>query len=76
MSENEQLTCMDGLNGRGACSGEVRYRMALSGTGRSYVRCDKHWDARLRVQEGIDRRYPNSPIAPADFDPAFAGETW
>lgn len=60
----------------GTHEGEVEYRMALSGTGRSYLRCDKHWSERLDVQEGINRRYPDSPMAPADFDPDYAGERW
>jgi hypothetical protein len=60
----------------GGCSGPVEYRMPLSGTGRSFPRCDGHWAERLDVQEGIDRRYPDSPFPPADFDPTYAGETW
>ena len=56
------------------CSGPVEYRMPLSATGRSFPRCDKHWDERLDVQEGINQRYP--VLAPSDFDPAYAGEHW
>lgn len=58
------------------CDGEVEFRMPLSGTGRSFPRCEKHWADRLEVQRGIDERYPDSPFPPADFDPTYAGEVW
>ena len=58
------------------CRGGVEYRMALSGTGRSFPRCDKHWQQRLAEQDRINERYPDSPNPPADFDPAYAGESW
>ena len=58
------------------CEGPVEYRFPLSGTGKSFPRCDRHWSERLDVQRGIDERYPDSPIPPADFDPAYAGEHW
>lgn len=58
------------------CSGAVEYRMPLSGSGKSFVRCDTHWLERLDVQKGINRRYPDSPMPPSDFDPYYAGETW
>lgn len=57
------------------CSGAVEYRMPLSGTGRSFPRCDHHWDKRLDAQEQTNRRY-GSPTPPADFDPLYAGERW
>jgi hypothetical protein len=58
------------------CGGHVEYRMALSGTGKSFPRCDEHWSKRLAEQERINRTYPDSPVAPAWFDPAAAGERW
>lgn len=67
--------CLD-YRGDGTCSGAVEYRMALSASGRSFPRCDGHWDARLDEQERINRDYPDSPLAPAWFDPADAGERW
>lgn len=72
----ETLTCLDGRDGGEECSGVVEYRMPLSGTGRSFPRCDAHWHARLDRQAEIDARYPDSPFPPADFDPTYAGETW
>jgi hypothetical protein len=64
-------TCLE--NGDG-CKGSVEYRMPLSGTGKAFPRCERHWDLRLRRQDEIDRRYPTH--APADFDPYYAGESW
>lgn len=58
------------------CSGKVEYRMPLTATGKSFPRCALHWSQRLRVQEDIQERYPDSPAAPAWFDPAIAGESW
>lgn len=56
------------------CQGTVEYRTPLSGTGRSFPRCAKHWSERLDVQEQINQRYPT--FAPSDFDPTYAGEAW
>lgn len=64
--------CIDG----GEHSGPVEYRMPLSGTGKSFPRCESHWFARLDRQQGINERYPDSPMAPSDFDPTYAGESW
>lgn len=64
--------CMDHRDGK--CKGKVEYRWPLSGTGKSFVRCDAHWSIRLDVQEGINRRYPT--MQPSDFDPSYAGESW
>lgn len=67
--------CLDAPRNFGEeCQGPVEYRYPLSGTGKSFPRCDKHWADRLDVQEGINRRYPTS--APSDFDPSYAGERW
>ena len=64
------MTCLDDYEG--GCAGKVEHRDALSATGRSFPRCDKHWAERVAVHEGIDARYPVH--APADFDPMYAGE--
>lgn len=56
------------------CAGPVEYRYALSDTGRSFPRCEHHWDLRLIEQERIAATYPSH--APRDFDPAYAGERW
>lgn len=69
-----ELTFEDCLNHSDECSGVVEYRMALSGTGRSFPRCDFHWEQRLNIQQGINERYPYHQ--PSDFDPGYAGEVW
>jgi len=73
MSDN-YLTHDDCLEGPEGCEGAVEYRMPLSGTGKAFPRCDKHWEQRLDKQEDINRRYPVN--APQDFDPSYAGEHW
>jgi hypothetical protein len=63
----------------GECSGLVEYRDALSATGRSFPRCDRHWGARLVEQDRITSLYghPDSDAGPpSDFDPGYAGESW
>jgi hypothetical protein len=68
---DDDLECLDDS---ALCSGPVEHRMALSGTGISYPRCDFHWDKRLAEQERINLRYPPHP--PADWSPDDAGEAW
>jgi hypothetical protein len=70
----DELTCLEEGSPENPCYGTVEYRMALSGTGKSFPRCEKHWDQRLKVQDEINQRYPTLP--PADFDPGYAGERW
>lgn len=57
-----------------SCEGAVEWRYSLSPTGRSFLRCDRHWDMRVQLQYEIDIRYPSQQ--PADFDPMYAGERW
>jgi hypothetical protein len=67
--------CLDGPDG---CRGEVFARSTLSGSGDAYYRCGRHYETYVdRVQPVMDeirQRYPER--APADFDPAYAGERW
>jgi hypothetical protein len=58
------------------CAGAVEYRMALSGTGVPYPRCDKHWSDRLDTEQRLRRDYPDSPCPPSWFDASYAGEHW
>lgn len=69
----EPIECLDSYLDS-PCRGEVEYRYPLSGTGRSFARCDAHWEFRLEREDEIRRRYPSR--APADFDPYYAGEEW
>jgi hypothetical protein len=61
---------------QGGCEGPVEYRMPIydHGYGKSFPRCEKHWDERLKKEDEIRRRYPEQQ--PADFDPSYAGERW
>lgn len=69
------MECLD--SHRGDCDGLVELRMPLSGTGRAFPRCDRHWERRLDQQEEINRKYaPDSSVPPLDFDPCYAGERW
>jgi len=68
------LKCIDDA-GQLACKGPVEYRMALSGSGRSFPRCEEHWGRRLHLQDEINAKY-GGDIPPADFDPSYAGERW
>lgn len=69
--QDDELQCLEEGS---ECEGPVEHRMPLSGTGRSFPRCDHHWEERLEVQRGIDERYPTHP--PADWSPLDAGESW
>lgn len=62
------------LNESDDCEGRVEYRMPVSGTGRSFPRCDKHWADRLDLEQGLRERYPVNP--PADWSELDAGEHW
>lgn len=71
----EQLECIQSHGyGENACNGAVEHRMPLSGSGRSFPRCAKHWDERLELEDGLRARYPVRP--PADWSPLDAGEHW
>lgn len=74
--DDEPLECLDGHPGADddACEGAVELRYPMSPTGRWFPRCEKHYEKRLEIQEGINQRYPTHQ--PADFDPLYAGERW
>lgn len=73
LSTDIQLECLDGPEG---CQGQIEYRMALSPSGRQFPRCDHHWLKRLDFQKETKEKYPDTPCAPAWFDPTYAGERW
>lgn len=66
------LHCME--EAKGECGGNIEYRTPLSGTGRSFPRCDAHWTKRLTFQKDTNQRYPT--LQPNNFDPMYAGERW
>lgn len=69
--ENNTPTC---IANAAECTGTVEYRAPLSGSGRAFPRCDKHWEERIDLENDVRRRYPTT--APANFDPAYADERW
>lgn len=73
--DGDTLRC---VNSGPDCAGAYEYRMPLSGTGKSFLRCDHHWSERLDVEERTRERYghPDSVMPPSDFDPTYAGESW
>lgn len=73
----EELKCLDDHAEGAECTGDIEYRMPLSGTGRSFPRCDGHWAKRLDKQAETVKRYaPFSDVVPSGFDPTYAGERW
>lgn len=68
----------DYLDGPQGCEGPVAAYPALSGSGMFWTRCERHYAAYVeRVAPRIEetrRRYP--VMAPSDYDPLFAGESW
>lgn len=66
------MECLD--HGKGDCSGPVEFRMPMSGTGKSFPRCDRHFEEALERYHENQERYPQ--LQPSDFDPAYAGEVW
>ncbi|RBM09478.1 hypothetical protein [Streptomyces sp. PT12] len=71
---SEQLEC---INDSFECAGPVQYRQALSGTGQSYPRCEKHWQDRLDQEEDYRVKYPEyNPFADAAgvYDDAYDGD--
>jgi hypothetical protein len=73
-ADDEQAAAEGCLRGGGevACFGAVTFRLSTLGT--RIPECAKHmrisWDREAEISE----RYPAQ--APADFDPAYAGEVW
>lgn len=67
--------CIEGPQG---CAGETHERLALSGSGMRFARCDHHYELYVErtqpIIDDINRRYPQQ--RPADFDPMYAGERW
>lgn len=55
------------------CSGEVEGDWSASGI-TFLLHCQSHRNKWLDEQERHNRRYPS--VAPADFDPYYAGESW
>ena len=67
------IECLDGPEN---CAGAVEFRMALSPSGVSFPRCDRHWQLRLDKEEDEESIPWRSDVAPAWFDRSLAGEAW
>lgn len=70
--------CLDrhaAVNGGTSCEGEIEGDWSRSGL-TFMSRCQTHRWEWLDRQAEIDERYPDSPHAPSDFDPTYAGERW
>lgn len=61
--------------GTGKCHGEVTGDWSASGL-TFLLHCTNHRNEWLDQQQRHNRRYPDSPIPPSDFDPYYAGERW
>ncbi len=72
MVHEDDERCMD--EGRNPCEGPVEPRMHPH-TWKLWPRCEKHFNSWLFELEGIQRRY-GGDLAPSNFDPTYAGETW
>ncbi len=61
MTYSDDLVTTDCLDYREVdpdyCDGPVEYRMAMSPTGRSFPRCDRHFEERYATQQRIVRNY-------------------
>lgn len=70
--------CLDFYQGEvedDACEGAVEYRFAMSPTGISYPRCDKHHEARVDRQSQIVSRYGGLMDYTGYSDFGYADET-
>lgn len=57
------------------CAGPAQTQYSRSGL-TSSVYCERHWGEHNDILDGIAERYPDSDVAPAWFDPTYAGESW
>lgn len=67
--------CVNWTNPEATCGGEVDRRFSRSGM-TSTIRCVECQMRHDDVLDGIAQRYPDSSVAPAWFDPTYAGESW
>jgi hypothetical protein len=68
------VTCL--RRGQGNCVGPVSERPSFSGSGLMIAECEHHMDESYEKEEKLREVYPDSPMAPAWFDPTAAGERW
>jgi hypothetical protein len=63
------------LNENDECEGLVEYHSTGSSM-KSWPRCDFHQAKREDAYENSMEKYADSDVAPAWFDPTYAGESW
>jgi hypothetical protein len=66
------FTCLDATRNT-TCEGAVELR-AVDPLQRGYPRCEAHFHLHLEYIAEVNKRFP--PLAPADFDASYAGESW
>lgn len=71
---SEVQKCLD--EPQGNCVGPVVGRPSYAGTGTTIWRCTAHDNAAYAKVQELRGKYPDSPSAPAWFDPTAAGESW
>lgn len=71
---SEPLECISDFDGL-TCEGPILHRDALSGTGRRFPRCDRHWSERLVEQDRINSEYGHhdSDIGPSHWNASDDG---
>lgn len=69
----EEECCRLGMS---PCRGSVEVHCSPSGSGRADYWCARHYDEALERDYRLRRDFPDSPLPPAWFDPANAGERW
>lgn len=74
VAEMSAVECLEAAWAGRWCVGPVEFREPVSGSGRSFPRCEAHWQRRLEREAEIRERYPVRP--PADWSPLDAGEAW
>lgn len=58
-----------------SCEGPVYEYYSRSGITKA-TRCERHQMQKEAKLDEIAHRYPDSDVAPAWFDPTYAGERW
>lgn len=75
-AEHEKfVAAQECLRGPDGCRGPIRERVAAGGTTMIYE-CETHMAQSMERLDRISRDYPDSPVPPSWFDPAYAGERW
>lgn len=69
-----EATCLRVTHDSANCAGEITRRWTENDT--PIDECQYHTTQSLQRRQELAERYPDTPFAPAWFDPAEAGERW